>query len=139
FKLLRRGIGVTILGRDIGKSLITLAKKIIPDDDVPITECLAKINAWMERECALARANGKDDKVESITDRGECLLAVAEAEGIRNSWDLREALSKLFARDTGVVTLSTIHRAKGLEWDTVVHLDPWRVPSKFAKARAAQG
>ena len=37
------------------------------------------------------------------------------------------------------MTLSTIHRAKGLEWDAVLHLDPWRVPSKWALAAAAGG
>ena len=31
FKLLRRGIGVKMLGRDIGKGLVPLAKKLFPN------------------------------------------------------------------------------------------------------------
>lgn len=30
-------------------------------------------------------------------------------------------------KQQGQLYLSTIHKAKGLEWDTVYHLDPWMV------------
>ena len=41
--------------------------------------------------------------------------------------------------DDDYLVLSTIHSAKGLEWDLVLHLDPWRVPSKYARKAAALG
>jgi hypothetical protein len=139
FKLLRQGIACHMLGRDIGKGLVVLSKKIFPKDDLPIAECISAITLWMERESALARANGKDEKIEGLTDRGECLIAVAEGGMARNAGELREALGALFARESGKVTLSSIHRAKGLEWDLVIHLDPWRIPSKWARQAADQG
>jgi hypothetical protein len=139
FKLLRQGIACHMLGRDIGKGLVTLAKKICPQDAMPIAECVSTITSWMERESALARANGKDEKIEGITDRGECLIAVAEGGMARNAGELREALAALFARESGKVTLSSIHRAKGLEFDLVVFLDPWRIPSKWARQAAEAG
>ena len=40
---------------------------------------------------------------------------------------------KTFSSVKGPIQLCSGHKAKGLEWDTVFHLDPWRVPSKFAK------
>lgn len=132
FKLIRNQIGVVMLGRDIGKGLISLSRKILPDDKTPRFDCSGKVAEWIETEVSLARANKHEERVAGITDRGECLLAVIDS-GCRDAGELRQMLTKLFARESGQVQLSTIHRAKGLEADCVLHLDPWRIPSKFAR------
>lgn len=130
FKLIRQGVGVTMLGRDIGKSLSTLAKKIIPTEADAAGSALA-INKWIDQETSLARANGNDDKADSVYDRGYCLLAVLEtAPGADGRAGLLAALDRLFSNQSELVQLGTIHRVKGLEFDLVVFLDPWRVPSK---------
>lgn len=138
FKLLRSGTPCVMLGRDIGKGLIALAKKLMPLDDIPAATCAMLINEWRNSEASLAKANGKDAKIAGIEDRAECLLAVLDSASVKTSGELRSALERLFARDTGRVTLSTIHRAKGLEWDVVLHLDPFRIPSRFAQGNPAQ-
>ncbi len=138
FKLIRAQVGVVMLGRDIGKGLITLSKKLLPDDGTDKFQCSGVISAWMESECSLAQANGHSEKIAGITDRGECLLAVIDS-GCRDAGQLREMLQKLFAREAGQVQLSSIHRAKGLEADFILHLDPWRIPSKFAREAAKAG
>lgn len=138
FKLIRSQIGVVMLGRDIGKGLIQLSRKILPDDKTTRLECSAKVADWLETETSLARANNHEERVAGITDRGECLLAVIDS-GCRDAGELRQMLEKLFARERGQVQLSTIHRAKGLETDCVVHLDSWRIPSKFAKEAEKAG
>ena len=56
-----------------------------------------------------------------------------------NARALRESINSLFAKETAKVILATGHRAKGLEWPVVIHLDPWRVPSKYAKKAAQDG
>ena len=132
FKLLRQGVGVIVLGRDIGKNLITLSKKILPEDATTASRCVELIDSWMDEQISLARANERESKVASINDRGECLLAVLEG-GAASAAELRQRLTELFARERGQVTLSTIHRCKGLEYDVVIHLDSWRIPSKFAR------
>jgi superfamily I DNA/RNA helicase len=93
----------------------------------------------MRSEIELAKANQNDGKIAGIEDRGECLLAVLDAEGVLDSRDAQSHLTALFSREGGAVTLATGHRAKGLEWDAVLHLDPWRLPSKHARRRADQG
>ena len=138
FKLIRNQIGVVMLGRDIGKGLIQLSRKILPDDKTDRFQCSGIVADWLETETSLARANKHEERVAGITDRGECLLAVIDS-GCRDAGELREMLQKLFSRENGQVQLSTIHRAKGLETDCVLHLDPWRIPSKFAKAAAKEG
>lgn len=139
FKLIRKGIGCHMLGRDIGKGLVALSKTIIPKDATPATECARLITEWQDHQEALARANEKEEKISGITDRAESLLAVLEVFGAKDAEELCSALEMLFSKETGKVTLSTGHRAKGLEWDVVVILDPWRIPSKFAKKAADAG
>lgn len=139
FKLIRAGVGCTMLGRDLGKNLIALSKKLLPLDDLPADACVKLINEWAERETQLALANDKEEKLAGITDRQECLIAVIESAGVRNAGELRAALDSLFSREYGLVTLATGHKAKGLEWDIVIHLDPFRVPSKYARSMAEDG
>lgn len=138
FKLLRQRVGVVVAGRDIGKGLVGLARKVCPAE-ASAERCLGLIEEWEQRETAAAAIAGHDDRVESVLDRGECLRAVLAGAECRSGADLATALAMLFARDSGDVTLSTIHRAKGLEWDIVGHVDPWRVPSKRARQAARDG
>ena len=136
FKLLSLGVGCHMLGRDIGKGLERLLKKLAPDESLGIEHVLRAIRTWREHQCALALANDNDSKIEKITDQADCLVAVASTD-TRTAGALRSRLVELFSRDAGLVTLSTGHRAKGLEWDTVLHLDPQRVPSRFARSESA--
>lgn len=138
FKLIKAQVGVTMLGRDIGKGLIGLSRKIEPEDSTSILHVVGKISDWIETETSLARANGHEEKVAGITDRGECLLATAEA-GPRDAGELRAMLERLFSREAGQVQLGSIHRWKGLEADAILHLDPWRIPSKWATQAAKAG
>lgn len=137
FKLIRSGIGCVMLGRDLGKGLVALSKKLFPLDDTPLVTCASAVHAWAEQELSLARANGREGKLDSITDKSECLIAVIESSGAKDAKGVRDALERLFTNEVGRVTLATGHRAKGLEWDCVLHLDPWRCPSKWAKTPAA--
>lgn len=139
FKLLRKQVPIMMLGRDIGKGLLLLSRKIIPDDGASGAECAARITAWKDHETSLLMANGKEEKVEAVEDKAESLLAILEGSGAKSARALRSRLGELFARDVGRVTLSTGHKAKGLEWHTVIHLDPWRLPSKWAKRAQARG
>ena len=138
FKLLRQSIGCHMLGRDIGRGLQQLSKKLADDDTTPITTFIETLNSWAGTQHSISLANDKPEKAERILDQKESLLAVIEGSSCRSAGDLRNALENLFRRESGQVTLSSIHRAKGLEWDTVIHLDPWRIPAKYALKKPAQ-
>jgi DNA helicase II / ATP-dependent DNA helicase PcrA len=137
FRLLRNGIGCYVAGRDIGKSLEALSRKICPSDMMGRPDCIRAILDWQESEIAAAEARGADAKADSAADRAECLLAVFDGSGAEDAGTLRRLLAELFARDAGLVVLSSIHRAKGLEWDVVMLLDPWRIPAKYARGAEA--
>lgn len=135
FKLLRRRISVRVLGRDIGQGLISLSRKLMPDDSTDRDEMLGVVNDWQRAELDVLAANDEQSKMDSVRDRAESLLAVINYAEVSDAGRLRMAITDLFAKPDGRVTLSTIHKAKGLEWDAVLHLDPWRCPSKAALTR----
>lgn len=139
FRLIRRGVGVQMLGRDIGKGLVALSRKIVPDDFTPAPKTMAMIREWADSQISIALANQDESKAERLRDQSESLVAVMETSGIRDAGELRAKLTDLFTRDKGQVVLSTGHRVKGLERQVVIHLDPWRLPSKYAKQQAADG
>lgn len=138
FKLLRQNTAVTMLGRDIGKTLIAVSKKVLPDDDMTAVECVETVGLWRTNQVALANANGQEEKVSALHDQAECLLAVIEGARAETASAIRWYLKELFERSSGHVVISTIHRSKGLEWSTVLHLDPWRIPSKHAMQNPIQ-
>lgn len=138
FKLIRQSVPVAMPGRDLGKGLTQLAARLAKPEE-PITKLLGALAEWEGSEQAKLVAQGREDRLESVTDRAECLRAVADGSQASRVSDLVAALDNLFARDRGRVTLSSIHRAKGLEWDLVLHLDPWRIPSKWSRAAAEKG
>ena len=136
FKLVRAGIGVNMLGRDIGRGLGRLIKQIEPSDTAPTKEFVAKLTAWKNSQFAIAEANDDATKMESIVDKYECIMAVVQNNDLPTVSHVSKALDAIFTSDAGLVTLATGHKAKGLEWHNVIHLDPWRIPSKFAKKPA---
>lgn len=133
FKLIRQGVGCHVLGRDMSKGLKALTKKICPDDNMKSDVVRGKINEWLNYESGKAHIADKPEVAEKYHDKAESLLAILESAECQDAGQLRRQIDKLFDRDSGVVTLSTVHKAKGMEWPTVIHLDPWRVPSTFAK------
>lgn len=139
FKLLRSRVGVKMLGRDIGKSLSMLSKKILPLDDIPLDTCRVLIEQWQDGEISVANANNAQEKIAGLRDRAESLLAVLDGAGIKDSGGLRFWLNELFSKDSGTTQLSTIHKFKGQESDVIIHLDPWRIPSRYAQQRKIEG
>jgi superfamily I DNA/RNA helicase len=143
FRLIADGVGCSMLGRDIGKNLESLSKKILTSDDIPPDSCAKLILDWATSQISLAQANGHESKISGLQDRRDCLLAVLEsthAGPCKTSGELRRRLRDIFSegRDSRII-LSSIHRSKGLEWPTVVHLDPWRLPSRHARKAYAAG
>jgi len=139
FKLIREGVGCQMLGRDIGHGLIQLTRKLSKEDSLPITTFISGMNEWLDKECAIATANDKPERVDKLTDQVECLRATIEGANPSSVGDLRAVLQRVFSKDNGQVMLSSVHQAKGLEWPLVVHLDPWRIPSKQSTFAAANG
>jgi len=138
FKCLRQGHAISMLGRDLGSGLVKTVEKLPGlSASSPITEVFRTLTTWFESERGKLLASGKEAKVEKLSDRYESILAIAENPSITTQDELVSAIKTLFSKENGRLVFSSVHRAKGLEWDVVMHLDPWRVPSRFAKSPEA--
>lgn len=122
-KLIGAGRSAYIAGRDIGAPLIKAAKTLGEAD------LQQSIIRWEADETAKAGKNLA--LLERVKDISEALLGVVQFAEIKDKNTLVLTLQSLFAKTDGSIVLSTIHRAKGLEWDDVYILDYWRMPQKW--------
>lgn len=124
-QLLRAGKRARVAGRDIGKGLVTLIRKLKGHD---IADLLEKLEKWASKESDKytkqldAATNGRKSaiqaKIEAIWDQNEMLTSLVEgAEDVEEVENRIEALfvDKDGLGDKGLITLSSIHKAKGLE------------------------
>ena len=137
FALIRQGIGCRIEGRDIGNDLKKLVKKWKKVKN--LTEFTIKLHEFFTREfekATFAKMQMLEDKLDTMI----ILIERVQSLGKDDLYSLEKLITDMFT-DTSedgimpdIVTFSSIHKAKGLEWDTVYWLgDEQFSPSKYAK------
>lgn len=111
--LLSEGRSVRVAGSDIGPRIAGILRKF-GDQDLPRSAVLGAIDSWL----------AKRNESSSAPDMAECLRIFAN-----HTKDLGQAVAyaKYIFDQDGTITLITGHKSKGLEWDTVYHLDPWLI------------
>lgn len=118
--LLRKGVSARIEGRDIGKQLVGIVKKLRAKS---VPDFLRRLKAWEEKQCKRTEASGKNvtAKTEAVRDQADTLIAVAE--GCANVSEIESRLLSLFQdsdkSSKPAVVCSSVHKAKGLEWNKV--------------------
>lgn len=130
-RLIRERRTVKLWGNEIGKGLIKILKSLGPLD-LPAKELREAIKAWQAEQLAKV----PDTRHGPIYDKAECLLVFAEA-GPRLSDAL--TFAELLFSSEGRINLMSGHKSKGLEFDIVYHLDPFRIPGRWAKEAEAAG
>jgi superfamily I DNA/RNA helicase len=125
-RLLSQGRHIKLVGMDIGSGLIRTMKRLGPTS-LAEPQLSASIDAWTLEE--LRKAKRED----IVYEKAECLRILCAP--LRDQWTLGDAITNataLFAQE-GPIQLMSGHKSKGLEFDTVFHLDPWRIPSKYTR------
>ena len=119
-RLLRKGTRAAIKGRDVGKTIIALVKRL--EASTP-ADLVTKVDRWVSKESARAMERLPEDaaneRVAFVHDMADVVIALADdAETLA---ELEAACERLFSDndEKATVMLSTVHRAKGLEADTV--------------------
>jgi len=116
FQCLSAHVPINFTGRDLTASLKRLYLKLNRKGDQPLA-------AVVERCHAEAAADPKG---------GDKYLSLATV--LTNSSSIEDALSFLSQPKRNAITLSTGHKAKGLEWDTIFFLEPGLLPDPLPAA-----
>lgn len=135
YRLLTAGVPAIIKGRDVGSNLLDLVKLLKASTP---EELGRKLTGYETKERGrLQRRNASEDQLQALEDRVTCLDTLAsQCESIG---ELETLIGSLFSDDaaarTGKVVLSSVHRAKGLEANRVVLLEPAKLGTSHKNAQ----
>jgi DNA helicase II / ATP-dependent DNA helicase PcrA len=117
-KLLSNKRGVSVTGTDIGAKIVNIMNKLGPDT-MKQEQVVDAIENWRVDKLAVqsTTANDTADCMRVFACFGKTL---SEATGY----------AEFLFQQRGAITLTTGHKAKGLEWDKVYHLDPFLIRDK---------
>ena len=133
FKFIKAGIACHVEGRDIGAGLAALASRWKVKSIQALRDRLA---VYVERETEKLNAKGQETKAEAVRDRVDTLNAIMD--NTKSLDELNAKIASLFSNDEdghrNTLTLSTVHKSKGREWDRVFILGfEEYMPSEFAR------
>jgi DNA helicase II / ATP-dependent DNA helicase PcrA len=113
FALLSRKRSVQVAGSDVGPKIIRLLGKVgNPGDSAE--DLLYKIDVWQNHQ--LETTNSP----QTVMDTAECMKVFASWG---NSMEQAIGYARHIFAQQGTIHLTTGHKAKGMEWNTVYHLD----------------
>jgi len=130
FQMLSNGQACNVMGRDISASLVTFIQRFKAGT---VGDLLAAVDRWYVAELDKALRAENESKAASVEDRVACVYALADGLPSTGSVGLVVARVKEIFAAGGGATLSSVHRAKGLEADNVFVLEPGLMPSRFAR------
>lgn len=135
FALIRQGVGCRIEGREIGNDLKKLVRKWKRVTN--LEEFTEKLVEFFGKEFEKA----KHQKLQLLEDKLDTMIILIErcqSLGQNDLGSLEKLITDMFSDSTDanlpdIVTLSSIHKAKGLEWNRVFWVgDSQFSPSKYA-------
>lgn len=120
-RLLRAGKRAHVAGSDIGKGLSDLVARLTKSAK-SVPAFLDRLEGWAGKEMARAKTTKNPDPlIDEILDKKEMLASLAD--GARSVDEILDRIAYLFKDDglgqAGTITVSTIHKAKGLEANRV--------------------
>ena len=157
YQLIGMGKRVTILGRgQVGEHLKSMCWQLCGKDPewVMYTDCisdrkdgegrvveeglLTRLASYRTIQAGKLERNEFKNKLEKLHQDCDCLEVIATKVQTNSVKSVIEEIDNLFSDtpEPGVIVLSTVHRAKGQEWEVVFILRPDLMPHPAAKPNA---
>lgn len=120
-RLLRMNKRAMVKGKDIGKGLLSIVRKIKAKT---IPDLISKLEKWEDKQVdrlSKVKKKSAETKIQNVRDQAETLRVLAqEAKSIK---DLETRIDTLFQETTGgekdFIVCSSVHKSKGLERNRV--------------------
>lgn len=122
-RLIKEGKRAAIMGKDAATELIGLINKL---GSTTLPNLSRDLESYKNREVERLAAAGKDSQIEALLERMTMIDTLAEGQDTVDG--LISRITELFSDEPGVgrITLSSVHKAKGLEYERV-----WMLESTF--------
>lgn len=120
FKLAKAGVAVTMLGKEFGENI---QKKVSRMGESTIEGLAAKVESYYNAQIQMAvERNWSEQYRQQLTDEHDTLTVLIQ--GAANLDEFQTRLNAIMGDkpSSEKVTLSSVHKAKGLEWNKVFAL-----------------
>lgn len=130
--LLRQGKKCTILGKEFGDELVSLIDSV--EDVWGLEQVLENMISKLQKKGV--KSPTKCEAYDKLNEKVNVLLSLYEYFG--DLATVRSRIYDIFVENASRgITLSTIHKSKGLEADRIFFLQPELLPSKYATTELA--
>lgn len=130
--LLRQGKKCTILGKGFGDELVSLIDSV--EDVWGLEQVLENMISKLQKKGV--KSPTKCEAYDKLNEKVNVLLSLYEYFGDLET--VRSRIYDIFVENASRgITLSTIHKSKGLEADRIFFLQPELLPSKYATTELA--
>lgn len=130
--LLQQGKKCTILGKEFGDELVSLIDSV--EDVWGLEQVLENMISKLQKKGV--KSPTKCEAYDKLNEKVNVLLSLYEYFGDLET--VRSRIYDIFVENASRgITLSTIHKSKGLESDNIYFLEPELLPSKYATTELA--
>ena len=139
WKLVKANKPVQVVGRNIGTGLVRLINKLTDKQSVDAVTLCQLVEDWRDHQIKLLQTKKYDTESRQIAigDQADCICTIAT--NCKTSAEVLSFIQQIFNDvEKGTIRLSSIHRAKGLEADSVYFYNPRNVPHPLAKTEEAK-
>lgn len=113
-RLIRNGVQARVRGRDVGRELADLARRIGATCDFGRFPS-AVIQYEQAQRALLTARDASDDQLEMLSDKCQAIQECYEGFRSPNAEAMAKKIEDIFADSGAAIWFSSIHRAKGLE------------------------
>lgn len=134
YQIIERGSSVNFLGKDIAGGIKSLIKELATST-ISIDNLIYELLTWRGVQTKKLEIKKQKDKIGSVKDRVECVIKFIDhlTPDRRTVPGLIKTIDDFFKSNNSGVTLSSVHKSKGKEWNHVFILGFDRyMPSKYA-------